>query len=114
VIEAFHRGDVGTDTPSGFGRYVTGTEWVTGSNDGTLALWSQLKKKPAWRVHDAHRTTSTATTPGVGVAPVEAGWIQSVAVCRGSDLVVSCLWYDTFGKVELMRGNRAAGGGGVR
>lgn len=26
--------------------YVTGTEWVSGSSDGSLALWSQLKKKP--------------------------------------------------------------------
>jgi hypothetical protein len=26
--------------------YVTGTEWVSGSSDGGLALWSQLKKKP--------------------------------------------------------------------
>ena len=69
---------------------MTGTEWVTGSNDGTLALWSQLKKKPAWRVHDAHRPTTPAAS-GSGVAPAEAGWIQSVAVCRGSDLVVSHL-----------------------
>ncbi len=69
-------------------RYVTGTEWVTGSNDGLLALWSQLKKKPAWRVHDAHRETPESPAVGAGVLPAEAGWIQSVGVCRGSDLVV--------------------------
>lgn len=66
------------------GRYVTGTEWVTGSSDGSVALWSQLKKKPAVVVRGAHPAEC-----GDGcVAGVEAGWVQSVAACRGSDLVV--------------------------
>ena len=33
---------------------MTGTEWVTGSSDGALALWSQLKKKPVAVVRNAH------------------------------------------------------------
>ena len=45
--------------------YVTGTEWVTGSSDGALALWSQLKKKPVAVVrnaHDAGRAAGLDTT----------------------------------------------------
>ena len=79
------------DWDSKFGtmcRYVSGTEWVTGSNDGTLSLWSQLKKKPAWNIRKAH----AGFQESAGSANSEAGWIQAVAVCRGSDLVVSqCL-----------------------
>jgi hypothetical protein len=40
--------------------YVTGTEWVTGSSDGALALWSQLKKKPVAVVRNAHNAGPAA------------------------------------------------------
>lgn len=31
-----------------------GTEWVTGASDGTLALWSQTKKRPTSILRRAH------------------------------------------------------------
>ena len=67
------------------GRYVTGTEWVTGGNNGSLCLWSQMKKKPACIVRDAHNGTEAAPVSRESAA----SWVQSVAVCRGSDLLVS-------------------------
>ena len=45
--------------------YVTGTEWVTGSSDGALALWSQLKKKPVAVVRGAHNAGPTAASADV-------------------------------------------------
>lgn len=42
--------------------YVTGTEWVTGSSDGALALWSQLKKKPVAVVRGAHHAGPVAAS----------------------------------------------------
>jgi ribosomal RNA-processing protein 9 len=35
-------------------KYVTGTEWVSGGNDGSLQLWSQTKKRPIHVVRGAH------------------------------------------------------------
>ncbi|KAL6759877.1 WD40-repeat-containing domain protein [Haematococcus lacustris] len=98
-------------------RYVTSTDWLTGSSDGSLQLWTQLKRKPLAHVRHAHgpaapqpSPASVADTspglPGASAGPmlvprvagddVEAlvqpdvtGWLQSVAVARGSDLVAS-------------------------
>lgn len=41
--------------------YLTGTEWVTGSSDGSVAVWSQLKKKPVAVVRGAHYAGVSAT-----------------------------------------------------
>lgn len=67
-------------------RYITNTEWISGSYDGSVALWSQLKKKPV-SLHRGVHATGAADGPG---SPSEeaAGWVQSVAVCPQSDLVV--------------------------
>ena len=70
-------------------RYVTGTAWVTGSCDGSLALWTQLKKKPAFTVTNAHalppdQLADQEAPPGAD----PRSWVQSVAVCPGSDFVV--------------------------
>ena len=64
---------------------------MTGSNDGTICLWSQMKKKPAHYCRNAHPNRDSQAT---GSGP-EAGWIQSVAVCRGSDLMV--ILFSVFG-----------------
>ena len=83
-------------------RFVTGSEWVSGGCDGGLHLWSNLKKKPVFVARGAHGPTSAASysVPAAGVATglgggedgagmgPEHGWINSVAVCRNSDLVV--------------------------
>jgi len=98
-------------------RYITGTEWLSGANDGSLQVWSQLKKKPVAMVRGAHgggggggQQDAAAGEEGAAVAAAAAaasvqqppssgswavagsaalGWVQSVAVCRGSDLVAS-------------------------
>lgn len=92
----------------------SGTEWVTGASDGTLALWSQTKKRPTSILRKAHGyptpglQTSASQVAGAdangaaGDDPNEqepvgpgsvggdaASWIGSVGVCRGTDLVVS-------------------------
>ena len=41
--------------------YLTGTEWVTGSSDGSVAVWSQLKKKPVAVIRGAHDAGPSAT-----------------------------------------------------
>ena len=71
-------------------RYVTNTEWVSGSYDGSVALWSQLKKKPVSLHRGVHATGGSEGGPhGPGSPSQEAaGWVQSVAVCPQSDLVV--------------------------
>ena len=66
--------------------YVTGTEWLTGSSDGALALWSQLKKKPVAVVRGAHRAgpealadfpAQTSTVGTSSILPV----LSVVGVC---------------------------------
>ena len=97
-----------------------GTEWVTGASDGSLAMWSQTKKRPTSVLRKAHGLPHPGTPPhngrtadGVteqelaaedssvaeGAAPVGPGsvggdaasWIGAVGVCKGTDLVVSYL-----------------------
>lgn len=78
-------------------RYITGTQWVTGASDGSLAVWSQMKKRPVSVVRGAHSAQpaaggeAAAAGLSVGAGSIggdAASWVQSVAVCRGSDLVV--------------------------
>ena len=71
-------------------RYITGTQWVSGASDGSLAVWSQMKKRPVSVVRGAHTPASDDVAPaGAGtVGGDAASWVQSVAVCQGSDLVV--------------------------
>lgn len=71
-------------------RYVTNTEWVSGRYDGSVALWSQLKKKPVSLHRGVHATGgSEGGLRGPGSPSEEAaGWVQSMAVCPQSDLVV--------------------------
>ena len=93
-------------------RYLTGSEWVTGSAGGMLELWSSMKKKPMQRLPGAHGYTApsaaAAAAEGAGAGPEgeaeggpagprgagsvggeAASWIGAVGSCRGSDLVVS-------------------------
>ena len=74
-------------------RYITATEWLTGSADGSLAVWSQLKKKPVSVVRQAHAYPGpVGEGPPRGAGSVggdAARWIQSVAVCRGADVAAS-------------------------
>ena len=77
---------------------------MSGCYDGAVALWSQLKKKPVCIHRGAHcaagATAAAAGASGGGsteargagsVDEASAGWVQSVAVCPGGDLVVRSL-----------------------
>ena len=73
-------------------RYLSGSEWVTGSADGSLELWSATKKKAVHWVPCAHFDPGTDPQAARGAGSVggdAATWVGSVAVCNGSDLVVS-------------------------
>ena len=70
-------------------RYITGTTWVSGGSDGSLALWSQTKKRPASVVRRAHGGEPDQAPSAGGLDGDAASWVQSVAVCHGADLVVS-------------------------
>lgn len=79
--------------------YLTGSEWVSGSADGSLQLWNATKKKPISAIPDAHRTTVDIGVSAGAVDGMATSWVSSVAVCRGTDLVASgagngtlCLW----------------------
>lgn len=55
-------------------------DWfVTGGEDGDLALWFALKKKPAVMVPAAHGRGSAGT----------ARWLTALACLRQSDLILS-------------------------
>jgi hypothetical protein len=83
-------------------RYLTGSEWVTGSNGGMLELWSSMKKKPMQRLFGAHGAGALGVgEEGAGAGGVRgagsvggdaASWVGAVGSCRGSDLVVSPAW----------------------
>jgi len=98
---------------------AAGTEWVTGASDGSLAMWSQTKKRPTSVLRKAHGYPRPGLVPfsaprsdsvegqladdinglaedePVGPGSVggdAASWIGAVGVCKGTDLVVSmCL-----------------------
>lgn len=99
-------------------RYVTNTEWVSGAADGSLQVWSQLKKKPLATVAAAHGRGPAAPDADADARPADgswatagsaaACWVQSVAVSRGSDLVASGAGD---GAVRLWRVSEGKGGG---
>ena len=97
---------------------VAGTEWVTGASDGSLAMWSQTKKRPTSVLRKAHGYPRPGLAPfnaqpagslgealptadgmdglreGEPLGPGSVGgdaasWIGAVGVCKGTDLVVS-------------------------
>jgi len=121
--------------------HVSPTEWVSGGPDGGVALWSQLKKRPAAVVRRAHAGGGGAAAAAV-VAPAvegeagEAGeaaasaaaaappppppssdaslsWVGAVAVAAGTDLAASG-GGDGAVRLWAVRGVSGAGGGGAR
>ncbi|KAG7553056.1 WD40 repeat [Arabidopsis thaliana x Arabidopsis arenosa] len=79
--------------------FISDNEYLSGSDNGTVALWGMLKKKPVFIVKNAHRDkTDGITTNGIlengDHEPVNndcsaSYWVNSVATCRGSDLAAS-------------------------
>ncbi|CAN6477433.1 unnamed protein product [Victoria cruziana] len=89
--------------------FISNDEFLSGSDDGSIELWSLLKKKPIFVVRHAHSTLAANTNLNgvynerkmadghLGSEHSEAGlpksstrsWVGTVAVCKGSDLAAS-------------------------
>ncbi|KAL1216400.1 U3 snoRNP-associated protein-like YAO [Cardamine amara subsp. amara] len=80
--------------------FISDSEYLSGSDNGTVALWGMLKKKPMFVVKNAHHDIADGIiTNGIlengDHEPVNANscsassWVNSVAACRGSDLAAS-------------------------
>ncbi|KAG0477153.1 hypothetical protein HPP92_013994 [Vanilla planifolia] len=88
--------------------FINDSEFLSGSDDGSIELWSILRKKPAYIIKNAHALSSYSDEqlPKDGNEVLPDGihaeefckgsmsssaqtWVGSVAVCRGSDLAAS-------------------------
>lgn len=58
--------------------YISEDKWVTGSQQGTINLWSIIKKKPIFEVKDAH-----------GMEGITPNWISAVASLKYTDLIAT-------------------------
>ncbi|XP_010529361.1 PREDICTED: U3 snoRNP-associated protein-like YAO [Tarenaya hassleriana] len=79
--------------------FINNDEFLSGSDNGTIALWTMLRKKPVYIVKNAHPVTNGEVTingslengdrdPGSYCSSAYS-WVSSVTVCRGSDLAAS-------------------------
>ncbi len=65
-------------------------QWVSGASDGSLAVWSQMKKRPVSIIKHAHAAPALKADGGPAAMDSDAAsWVQSVTACQGADLVVS-------------------------
>ncbi|XP_022994784.1 U3 snoRNP-associated protein-like YAO [Cucurbita maxima] len=89
--------------------FISNDEFLTGSDDGSIELWTALKKKPVYIVRNAHPSSLCCTNlepkengaipngcMGNGNANLNTShnlsahsWVSSVSVCRNSDLAAS-------------------------
>ncbi|XP_018457812.2 U3 snoRNP-associated protein-like YAO isoform X1 [Raphanus sativus] len=80
--------------------YISDTEYLSGSDNGTVALWGMLKKKPVFLLKNAHSVVADGITTinaengdddlvEYNNSCTSSSWVSSVAVCRGSDLAAS-------------------------
>ncbi|KAF4379344.1 hypothetical protein F8388_013562 [Cannabis sativa] len=89
--------------------FISNDEFLSGTDDGSVELWSLLRKKPAYIVKNAHsllaanKNIEQKDCPMIPNGHIEYGhhtsekydsssvysWVSSVAVCRSSDLAAS-------------------------
>ncbi|XP_062096910.1 U3 snoRNP-associated protein-like EMB2271 [Humulus lupulus] len=89
--------------------FISNDEFLSGTDDGSVELWSLLRKKPAYIVKNAHallasnKNLEQKECPRIPNGHIENGnhtserfvsssvysWVSSVAVCRSSDLAAS-------------------------
>ncbi|XP_030479989.2 U3 snoRNP-associated protein-like EMB2271 [Cannabis sativa] len=89
--------------------FISNDEFLSGTDDGSVELWSLLRKKPAYIVKNAHsllaanKNIEQKDCPMIPNGHIENGhhtsekydsssvysWVSSVAVCRSSDLAAS-------------------------
>ncbi|KAG7546733.1 WD40 repeat [Arabidopsis suecica] len=68
--------------------FVNSDEFLAGSDNGSIALWSILNKKPVFIVKNAHHVIADHDSANHNCTSA-CSWVSSVAVCRGSDLAAS-------------------------
>ncbi|KAF3525057.1 hypothetical protein F2Q69_00050758, partial [Brassica cretica] len=78
--------------------FISDTEYLSGSDNGTVALWGMLKKKPIFLLKNEHSVAADGITINengdhdkveYNNSCTASSWVSSVAVCRGSDLAAS-------------------------
>ncbi|KAG7542066.1 WD40 repeat, partial [Arabidopsis thaliana x Arabidopsis arenosa] len=67
--------------------FVSSDEFLAGSDNGSISLWSILNKKPVFIVKNAHHAIADHSVNHNCTSA--CSWVSSVAVCRGSDLAAS-------------------------
>ncbi|KAL0664170.1 hypothetical protein Bca4012_101008 [Brassica carinata] len=79
-------------------RTMHDTEYRSGSDNMTVALWGMLKKKPIFLLKNEHSVAADGITINengdhdkveYNNSCTASSWVSSVAVCRGSDLSAS-------------------------
>ncbi|XP_072026456.1 U3 small nucleolar RNA-interacting protein 2-like isoform X2 [Amphiura filiformis] len=68
-------------------RFINEQNFLSGADDGSVALWSLMKKKPSTLIKNAHRQASLTQTKERTLS--EQNWITSVAALHNTDLVAS-------------------------
>lgn len=98
IVEDSHLKYLGDESSLERVKLLTEETFVSGSQSGTLALWSATKKKPTARVKVAHgyegddKESSTSSTGAGGASSSSRGaprWITALATIRMSDVVAS-------------------------
>uniref|UniRef100_A0A0D3CY21 Uncharacterized protein n=1 Tax=Brassica oleracea var. oleracea TaxID=109376 RepID=A0A0D3CY21_BRAOL len=78
--------------------FISDTEYRSGSDNMTVALWGMLKKKPIFLLKNEHSVAADGITINengdhdkveYNNSCTASSWVSSVAVCRGSDLSAS-------------------------
>ncbi|KAG5241927.1 U3 small nucleolar RNA-interacting protein [Salix suchowensis] len=75
--------------------FIDNSEFISGSDDGNIALWGVQKKKPVYIVKNAHALSTDVNSGELKdngrnySGHVAASWVSSVGACRGSDLAAS-------------------------
>ncbi|XP_015574906.1 U3 snoRNP-associated protein-like EMB2271 [Ricinus communis] len=75
--------------------FIDNDEFLSGSDDGNIELWTAQKKKPVYIVKNAHALLIDPKNPeqkdnaSLSSGPIACSWVSSVAVCTGSDLAAS-------------------------
>ncbi|CAM6032665.1 unnamed protein product [Sphagnum compactum] len=78
--------------------FISNGEFLSGSDDGCVALWNTIRKKPVSIMRNAHGSSSgvqhqtTENANGLAAAAAAGAaesWVGAVAVCSSSDLAAS-------------------------
>ncbi|XP_027338871.1 U3 snoRNP-associated protein-like EMB2271 isoform X2 [Abrus precatorius] len=68
--------------------FVNNDELLSGSDDGSIELWSVMRKKPVYILRNAHALVMDRHPENHHCSSVSS-WVSAVTVCRNSDLAAS-------------------------